>query len=87
MNLNYQYDRMPGIDEIIELYEQSGLPRPIQDRDRMVKMFENSDLIITVWDQDKLVGICRCVTDWVWCCYLSDLAVSPDYKESGIGRK
>ncbi|MEQ8583307.1 MAG: GNAT family N-acetyltransferase [Marinoscillum sp.] len=87
MALNYEYDRIPEIDEIIKLYAQSGLPRPIQDRSRMVEMYENSDLIITAWDQDKLVGICRCVTDWVWCCYLSDLAVSPDYQESGIGRK
>jgi len=23
----------------------------------------------------------------VWCCYLADLAVSPDYKKSGIGKK
>ena len=50
-------------------------------------MFENSDLIITAWDEDKLVGVCRTITDWVWCSYLADLAVSPDYKRSGIGKK
>lgn len=50
-------------------------------------MFENSDLIVTAWDKDKLVGVSRTITDWVWGSYLADLAVSPDYKRSGIGKK
>jgi predicted N-acetyltransferase YhbS len=49
-------------------------------------MLENSDLIVTAWDEGKLVGVSRTITDWVWCSYLADLAVSPDYKSSGIGR-
>ncbi|HKH59520.1 MAG TPA: GNAT family N-acetyltransferase [Flavitalea sp.] len=47
-------------------------------------MFENSDLIITAWDNEKLAGVCRCITDWMWCCYLSDLDVDPDYKKLGL---
>jgi predicted N-acetyltransferase YhbS len=50
-------------------------------------MFENSNLVISAWDEDKLVGVCRTITDWVWSSYLADLAVSPDYKKSGIGKK
>ena len=50
-------------------------------------MFENSDLIVTAWNGSKLVGVSRTITDWVWCSYLADLAVSPDYKRSGIGKK
>jgi ribosomal protein S18 acetylase RimI-like enzyme len=50
-------------------------------------MFENSDLIVTAWDENKLVGVSRAITDWVWCSYLADLAVSPDCKKSGIGKK
>jgi predicted N-acetyltransferase YhbS len=50
-------------------------------------MFQNSNLIITAWDKDKLVGVSRTITDWVWCSYLADLAVNPDYKKSGIGKK
>ena len=53
--------------------------------ERIQKMYENSNLIITAWDDEKLVGVCRCVTDWVWCCYLSDLAVDPGYQKRGIG--
>lgn len=49
-------------------------------------MFENSDLVVTAWDKEHLVGVCRSITDWVWCCYLADLAVDPDYKKNGIGK-
>ena len=50
-------------------------------------MFENSGVIITAWDKNKLVGLSRTITDCVWSSYLADLAVSPDYKKSGIGKK
>jgi predicted N-acetyltransferase YhbS len=27
------------------------------------------------------------LTDFVWCCYLADLAVRKDFQKSGVGRK
>jgi predicted N-acetyltransferase YhbS len=50
-------------------------------------MFDNSNLIITAWNNDLLVGVSRSITDWVWACYLSDLAVREEYKKEGIGRQ
>ena len=83
----YKSGVVPTAQQIIELYNDAGLPRPTHDPQRIKAMFENSDLIVTAWDGDKLVGVSRTVTDWVWCSYLADLAVSPDYKKSGIGKK
>jgi ribosomal protein S18 acetylase RimI-like enzyme len=85
--ISYRVDVVPTAQQIIELYNDAGLPRPTHDPKRIKAMFENSDLIITAWDEDKLVGVCRTITDLVWCSYLADLAVSPDYKRSGIGKK
>ena len=34
-----------------------------------------------------LVGVSRSLTDFCYCCYLSDLAVMEEYKQLGIGRK
>jgi ribosomal protein S18 acetylase RimI-like enzyme len=85
MEIIYKTGILPTTEQVIELYDKSGLPRPTQDPERIQKMYENSNLIITAWDDKKLVGVCRCVTDWVWCCYLSDLAVDPDYQKRGIG--
>ena len=86
MEIVYKTDTTPTPEQVIELYSNSGLPRPTDDRDRIKKMYENSDLIVTAWNNDLLVGVSRSITDWVWCCYLADLAVRQDYKKEGIGK-
>jgi GNAT superfamily N-acetyltransferase len=48
-------------------------------------MVERANLTVTAWDGDQLVGMARGLTDWCYCCYLSDLAVSRKYQRSGIG--
>ena len=86
MIIIYKTGVIPVTEEIIELYDKAGLPRPTSDKERIQKMFENSNLVVTAWDNDKLAGISRSITDWVWSCYLADLAVDPGYKKSGIGK-
>jgi predicted N-acetyltransferase YhbS len=87
MEITYKYNTLPTAQQIIELYESAELPRPTKDPERIKKMFENSNLVVTAWNGDKLVGVSRTITDWVWSSYLADLAVDPDYKKSGIGKK
>ncbi|MCW3120200.1 MAG: family acetyltransferase [Chitinophagaceae bacterium] len=87
MGITFTSDRVPTAEQVIELYNNAGLPRPTNDPERIKKMFENSNLVVTAWDENKLVGLSRTITDWVWCSYLADLAVCPDYKKSGIGKK
>lgn len=83
----YKFDVVPTTQQVIELYNAADLPRPTHDSQRIRAMFENSNLIVTAWDGAKLVGVSRTITDCVWSSYLADLAVSPDYKKSGIGKK
>ena len=87
MQISYRFDIIPTTDQIIELYEEAGLPRPTTDKNRIKKLYDNSNLIVTAWDDTKLVGVSRSITDWAWSCYLADLAVAPNYKKSGIGKK
>lgn len=87
MEITYSSEIMPTPEQVIMLYDSAGLPRPTGDPERIRKMFENSNLIVTAWDGHRLVGVSRTITDWVWCSYLADLAVSPDYEKSGIGKK
>lgn len=87
MDIQYSTDKKPTADQIIELYDNAGLPRPTNDKDRIQKMYDNSNLIVTAWDGELLVGVSRSITDWVWSCYLSDLAVRDEYKKEGIGKR
>lgn len=87
MEIIYKDDIMPDIDQIIDVYNSSGINRPTNDKERIKKMCSHSNLILTAWDNDKLVGISRSVTDFYYCCYLSDLAVSKEYQNRGIGKK
>ena len=87
MEIAYKLDTIPDTGIIIELYNSSGINRPTTDKERITKMYSNSNLIVTAWDKDKLVGISRSLTDFCYCCYLSDLAVRKEYQKYGIGKK
>ena len=62
--------------------------RLVRDRaERVQRMLDNANLIVTAWDGDRLVGVSRAVTDFSYCCYLSDLAVDESYQRAGIGKE
>lgn len=87
MTITFSFDKRPSADQLIELYETAGLPRPTNDKDRIQKMFDSSNLIVTAWNDEQLVGVSRSITNWVWSCYLADLAVHPAFKKAGIGKE
>src|SRR5699024_7652287 len=87
MDITYRINQTPPTEQIIALYNSSGIRRPTKDPERIAKMYQNSNLIISAWDQDQLVGVARSLTDFCYCCYLSDLAVREEYKHRGIGKK
>ncbi|MBM7662995.1 N-acetylglutamate synthase-like GNAT family acetyltransferase [Bacillus mesophilus] len=74
-------------EELADLFKMSEIRRPYEDLNRLNKMIHEADILITAWDQEKLVGVARAITDFSYCCYLSDLAVHKDYQKQGIGRR
>jgi GNAT superfamily N-acetyltransferase len=64
-----------------------GERRPIDEPARLEQMLRGADLIVTARLDGALVGVARSVTDFAFCCYLSDLAVSKAAQGRGIGRK
>ena len=87
--IKYQIENNISPSEFKELLIKStlGERRPIDDFDRIKAMVENANLIITARDQNKLVGVARSVTDFVYCTYLSDLAVDTDFQNTGISKE
>lgn len=85
MSLVYAVEYKPGAGEVAELFRRSGIRRPVDDSARIALMIEHANLIVTARDEGRLVGIARALTDFSFCCYLSDLAVDREYQRSGIG--
>ena len=71
----------------IDLLHRSTLAerRPVDDAETIAGMLANADLTVMAWDGELLVGVARSVTDFHYCCYLSDLAVDEAYQRQGIG--
>lgn len=61
--------------------------RPANDFERLQHMLQNADIVVTARDSGRLVGISRAITDFAYCCYLSDLAVDTAYQRQGIGKR
>ena len=77
------------VHDFIDVLKRSTLDerRPVDDEPRMQKMLDHANVIITAWAGDQLVGVSRAVTDFSFCCYLSDLAVDKTYQHQGIGKE
>jgi ribosomal protein S18 acetylase RimI-like enzyme len=50
-------------------------------------MLAHANLIVTARQDGKLVGFTRSLTDFCFCCYLSDLAVDKACQGQGIGKR
>jgi len=74
-------------DEVAEVFRSSGIRRPSNDPKRIAKMIANANLIVCARDGQNLVGIARALTDFSYCCYISDLAVDRAYSGKGIGKE
>lgn len=71
--------------------DESGLGRirPTADLVRLQAMLSAANLVVTARldaADGPLVGVARCLTDYAWCCYLSDLAVVKAAQGLHIGR-
>jgi ribosomal protein S18 acetylase RimI-like enzyme len=89
MSIHYEHSRVIGEDEFVDLLRRSTLAerRPVDDAKCIKAMLEHANLLCTAWDGKKLVGVARSLTDFEYCCYLSDLAVDEAYQRQGIGRE
>jgi len=87
MVITYRTNAALEAHQLSELFKASGIKRPVEDLNRIKKMIDNSNLVVTAWDGDRLVGIARALSDYSYCCYLSDLAVDKEYQKQGIGHE
>jgi predicted N-acetyltransferase YhbS len=89
MNIHYDTNRNISADEFIDVLKRSTLAerRPVESRERIEKMLQHGNILVTAWDGDLLVGVSRALSDFSFCCYLSDLAVDEKYQHQGLGKE
>ncbi len=86
---DYRVGETISPEQFIDVLRRSSLAdrRPVDDPDCIAAMLRHADLVVTAWQNDRLVGVARSVTDFTYCCYLSDLAVDQGVQREGIGRE
>lgn len=55
-------------------------------RECMEGMISYSNLIVGEWNGSRLIGIARCMTDFHYTCYLSDLVVSKKHQQFSVSK-
>ncbi|HJV80102.1 GNAT family N-acetyltransferase [Noviherbaspirillum sp.] len=84
-SISYRTNARISPEQLAEIFHRSGIRRPVDDLARMEAMLAHANLLITAWDGEQLVGVARALTDFSYCCYLSDLAVDQSHQRRGIG--
>lgn len=86
-SIDYKINQLITTQEAIAIFESSGIRRPTYDSTRIQQMLEKADIIVTAWQNEEPIALARSLTDFCYCCYLSDLAVKKEFQNKGIGKK
>lgn len=87
MDIHYSTVDQCTPEEVSGVFIRSGIKRPSGDRERIRRMLEHADVIVTARESGRLIGILRAVTDYSYCCYISDIAVEKESQGLGIGSR
>lgn len=89
MTIEYKVNHKISAQQFIELLSKTslGARRPIDQPEVVESMLAHGNLLITAWIGERLVGVARSLTDFDFCCYLSDLAVDESIQATGIGKQ
>jgi len=87
MQIRYSSNSKISSAEFIDVLNRSTLAerRPVQDSARIEQMLTAADILCTAWVETLLIGVARSLSDYAYCCYMSDLAVDRAYQGCGIG--
>jgi GNAT superfamily N-acetyltransferase len=87
--IRYSTSRNISVAQFRELLAAStlGERRPVDEPERLDAMLKHATLLVTAWEGDQLVGVSRCLCDFGFANYCSDLAVRESHQRLGIGRE
>ena len=86
MEIIYKLNEKISPEQLLKLFNDANLKRP-QSLERLNKMINDADILISAWSENELIGVVRCITDYSFCCYISDLAIGKKFQKKGIGKE
>ncbi|GAA3018037.1 GNAT family N-acetyltransferase [Tetragenococcus solitarius] len=87
MEVEIKVNEPMTVEQVTQLYQETGFEKPLNDKKRLQNMIDHTPLVFSSWKDGKLLGLARCLTDFEYFCYLSDILILPSYQKQGIGRK
>lgn len=89
MSIAYSFEPELTAEAFRDVLQTSGLAerRPAEDLQRLDRMLRQADIIAVARDGALIVGVARAISDFSYCCYLSDLAVDKAYQGQGVGKR
>lgn len=87
-HITYKVNHSISVDDFLNLLKQSPLDTfvPTDDVALLDSMLNNADLLISAWVDGQVVGFARAITDFSFCCYISEIAVDTQYLHQGVGK-
>lgn len=88
MDVRFTADEALSLEQFLGILRASGLAqrRPVGDPGCMQQMLDRAGLTVSAWADGRPIGVARSVTDFAYCCYVSDLAVAREFQGRGVGR-
>jgi predicted GNAT family N-acyltransferase len=84
--LDYRFDDLSPIDEVLRLYRQTGWTAK-RSPEMVERMLRQTPVLLTVWDGERLVGFARVITDDIYRAFIEDVIVDADYRGRGVGKQ
>lgn len=87
--ITYHIEQDIASEAFVDVLRRSTLDqrRPVDNPAAVENMIRHANLVVTARRGDELIGVARSLTDFSFCCYLSDLAVDASVQRLGVGRE
>lgn len=88
-SVEYETNGTLTVEDFRSVLERStlGKRRPVDDWSCLEQMVQHSNLIVCAKYQGRLIGVVRALTEFSYCCYISDMAVDQTFQRQGIGKE
>ena len=88
MSIVYAQEQSLGVDDYVAVLRESimAAKRPLDNRERIGRMLAGANFIVTARENGVILGLARCVTDYIWICHCAELCVKESAQGRGIGR-